>query len=278
MKEIIQFIQVWLNDHLTNVGQVDGLAGQKTMLGIGMLLARKSPRSIEWTQERRVMAALQVILNEINQEGDLQLSKLLVDGYYGPDTEYVLEVAVHYKRTGKRKRDWRKKLDELQFSNTKNPHGWPVADEESMKEYYGEPGDTSMHMMIDVPYPLRIAWNPSQHTQKMTVNKRIADSVYRCLDKVLSTYGREDVRKLGLDLFGGCYNLRNKRGGSTLSTHAFAAATDWDPARNRLKMKADEAELAKSIYEPWWEIWEEEGWVSLGRELNYDWMHMQATA
>ena len=224
------------------------------------------------------MAALQVILNSVKEEGDLQLSNLLVDGYFGPNTEYHLEICMHYLLTGRRKRDWRKKEEELSFPTTANPHGWPEADEESMKEFYGEPGDTSNHMMIDLPYPLRIAWNPNQHTQKMTVNKRIAESVYRCLDKTLGTYGREDVHRLGLDLFGGCYNLRKKRGGSTLSTHAFAAALDFDPARNGLRMTSDQAEFAKAIYDPWWKIWEGEGWVSLGRELNYDWMHIQATA
>ena len=29
--------------------------------------------------------------------------------------------------------------------------------------------------------------------------------------------------------------------------------------------------------EDWWRIWEEQGWTSLGRVRNFDWMHVQAT-
>jgi hypothetical protein len=68
----------------------------------------------------------------------------------------------------------------------------------------------------------------------------------------------------------------NKRGGSTPSTHAFGAAIDHDPCNNRLRWGRLKARLANPSCEEFWRIWESEGWVSLGRTKNYDWMHIQA--
>jgi len=55
-----------------------------------------------------------------------------------------------------------------------------------------------------------------------------------------------------------------------------AVALDWDPAHNQLNWGRGRASLAASSYDFWWQAWEEEGWVSLGRSRNYDWMHVQA--
>jgi len=109
---------------------------------------------------------------------------------------------------------------------------------------------------------------------------------FRCHEKVatpLTTiyreaakhYGEKEFRKLGLDLFGGCYNYRNMRGGTSLSTHAYGVAVDHDPERNQLRWGKDRAEFAKPVYDPFWAIVEAQGAVSLGRARNYDWMHFQ---
>ena len=60
------------------------------------------------------------------------------------------------------------------------------------------------------------------------------------------------------------------------SMRSWGIAIDDDPARNRLKWKRDRANFAKPDYDAWWRFREEEGWVSLGRSRNYDWMHVQA--
>ena len=41
-------------------------------------------------------------------------------------------------------------------------------------------------------------------------------------------------------------------------------------------LRRDKATFAKPEYERWWQCWEEEGWLSLGRTRNFDWMHVQA--
>lgn len=66
------------------------------------------------------------------------------------------------------------------------------------------------------------------------------------------------------------------RGGTQWSTHSWGIAVDFDPARNRLRWGRDHAAFAHPIYNEWWRCWEEEGWVSLGRRRNFDWMHIQA--
>ncbi len=108
------------------------------------------------------------------------------------------------------------------------------------------------------------------------MHEKVADSLGEILEKIHAHYGEAEISKLGLDLFGGDYNARLKRGGSTMSTHSWGIAIDFDPSNNRLKWNRDRARLARTEYEDWWRIWESEGWVSLGRARNFDWMHVQA--
>ena len=81
--------------------------------------------------------------------------------------------------------------------------------------------------------------------------------------------------RLGLDLFGGCFNYRPMRGGTALSMHSWGIAYDGDPERNQLRWGRDRAEFAKPAFDPFWAIVEAHGAVSLGRARNYDWMHFQ---
>ena len=66
------------------------------------------------------------------------------------------------------------------------------------------------------------------------------------------------------------------RGGSSWSMHSWGVAVDLDPDRNRLRWNSSKAYLARDEYKPFWKIVESEGWTSLGRERNYDWMHFQS--
>jgi hypothetical protein len=66
------------------------------------------------------------------------------------------------------------------------------------------------------------------------------------------------------------------RGGNSYSMHSWGIAIDFDPERNRLNWNSGEARLAKPDCIPFWQAWEAEGWVSLGRTRDFDWMHVQA--
>lgn len=156
--------------------------------------------------------------------------------------------------------------------STENSSPWPREGE--MVKFYGNVG--TGQVMLDLPYPLRLAWAPNTVVRRMSLHRLVAPSAHRVLTRVLEHYGLARIRDLRLDVWGGSLNVRKKRGGSTWSTHAWGAAIDWDPDNNQLTWGRDRAHLARPEYGPFWEAWETEGWVSLGRTRNFDWMHVQA--
>src|SRR5690606_4487650 len=121
-----------------------------------------------------------------------------------------------------------------------------------------------------------LAWDKSKKVARFSCHERIHAAAGRVLERVLDAYGPERIRLLGLDRFGGCLNVRRMRGGSAWSTHAWGAALDFDPERNQLRWTRARAQFARPDYERWWSLWEEEGFVSLGRTRDFDWMHVQA--
>lgn len=123
---------------------------------------------------------------------------------------------------------------------------------------------------------MKIAWEPEKVITKFTCHAKVSESLLRVLTNVKNTYGMQRIQSLGLDMWGGCLNVRQMRGGTKWSTHAWGIALDWDPGRNRLRWDKYKAQFAQPDYGMWWKHWEDEGWVSLGRERNYDWMHVQA--
>lgn len=149
---------------------------------------------------------------------------------------------------------------------------WPR--QKDVPLFYGAVGQEQVH--VQLAYPMRIAWNLSQTVNRITMHRRVAASAERCFQRIAATYTPEQRRDLGLDLFGGSLNVRKMRGGSSYSMHSWGIAIDFDPERNQLKWGRDRARLAQPDCIPFWEIWEAEGWVSLGRVRNFDWMHVQA--
>ncbi|MBR5889807.1 MAG: hypothetical protein IKY92_07180 [Akkermansia sp.] len=150
---------------------------------------------------------------------------------------------------------------------------WPLqSDVRSGGSVFGKAGDESRLVNVVPPFPV---YFEGQRVRSIRVHEVIADDVREALEEVLAHYGLERIRKLKLDQYGGSYNYRPSRGGSSLSMHAWGIALDWMPAENALRMGAPEAVLSGAEYRAWWEIWELHGAVSLGRERNYDWMHLQ---
>ena len=146
---------------------------------------------------------------------------------------------------------------------------WPT--QAQCPQFYGPPGKVKLKS-IQLPYPFYYGGKLMKST---SVHEKIAEPVKRILQRVKDHYGVEKINDLKLSDYSGCYNPRRMRGGSAWSMHAYACALDFNAADNQIHWGRDKARFAKPIYNRWWELWEEEGAVSLGRVANYDWMHVQ---
>jgi len=62
--------------------------------------------------------------------------------------------------------------------------------------------------------------------------------------------------------------------------HSWAIAFDFDPENNGYRSSKNprdghpKAEFSDPVYDRWFQMWEAEGAISLGRERDYDWMHI----
>jgi hypothetical protein len=121
-----------------------------------------------------------------------------------------------------------------------------------------------------------LSWDLRTKTSKTSCHQKVSDSLMRILTRVKDIYGENNISDLRLDHFGGCYNERKIRNGDLWSMHSWGIAFDFDPRHNALKWGRNKATLSHPDYDDWWICWEEEGWISLGRKRNFDWMHVQA--
>jgi hypothetical protein len=152
---------------------------------------------------------------------------------------------------------------------------WPKQNYDSMVEFYGDVGENQTRIIL--PYQMYLAWDLNHTITRVTCHQKVAESLTTIFENTLKVYGPEKIKKLRLDLFGGCLNVRKMRGSTkSWSIHSWGAAIDLDPDRNALRMTSKQASFAKPEYKDFWKIVEDEGWVSLGRAKNYDWMHFQA--
>lgn len=139
---------------------------------------------------------------------------------------------------------------------------------------YGEVGTNQVYLQL--PYPMKLAWDTSTTLQRFQCHRLVVDRLQNIFANVLEFYGLERIQELGLDLFGGCLNVRKQRGGDSYSLHAWGIAVDLNPAENQLRWTAQKARFAQPEYGAFWRIVKGNGFYSLGLARDYDYMHFQA--
>jgi len=238
-------------------GAIDGALGRASYAGMRAALAPLATGVERWPASRVLLAFQQLMMRDVG------IAVGAIDGLRGPQTEAAFESWQNYLRD---------KEDDEADASVAAPQLWPR--QSQMRAVFGDVGTSQVR--IDLPYPLRIAWAPAQTIARMTLHALVAESAKRVLSRVHESYGEQRIRELGLDLFGGSLNVRKMKGGSKWSMHSWGVAIDWDPERNQFRWGRDRAHLARPAYDAFWREWEREGWLSLGRARNFDWMHVQA--
>lgn len=249
-------IQRTLADSGHYTGAVDGLYGPASRRSARASLASAGVDAAGWTDARVRVAIEQLIMARARIETGP------IDGLVGPQTRFAWE-------------QWQDRLRDLTppaSDITRQPETWPR--QRDVPETFGGPG--ASQKMFEPPFAMRLAWDTATAIGRFCLHEKVHASAERAFAGMLSHYGLPRLRALGLDLFGGCLNVRRMRGGSALSMHSWGIAIDFDPARNQLRWGRDRARMARPEYAAFLDIWEAEGWISLGRERNYDWMHIQA--
>ena len=270
----VRLIQTRLKELGHYTGEIDGDRGPKTNAAVRAALTARDADMPSgwrgWSEKRRAVGFLQLWCH------DRGIDAGTIDGWWGPQTDFAYEALGETLETQQPPPNWRD--DE---SLDVNPNGWPRQSPQSDVEAVFGPhgvkdGFTPPLRRVECPWKLKIAWNLNQTTRKISIHEKCADSLGRILANVHEHYGDAEIERLRLNLYGGSYNARKMRGGDKWSMHSWGIAIDWDPSHNKLAWGRDQASLDDPDYLDWWRFWEEEGWLSLGRAKNFDWMHVQA--
>lgn len=176
---------------------------------------------------------------------------LVVDGFWGPRSQRQCRL---YLRS---------------LMPAVNP--WPQSTSRALEAFYGQAGDESQLVRIEFPYPM---YYEGKRVTSTRVHKKCAASLLRVLKAIKDKIPQyPDIQDEAED-FGGLFNNRNKRGGTTKSLHAWGAAIDLDADdntfRNSWPMQSD---MPLEIIEEF----AKEGWTSAAAFWGYDSMHFQAT-
>ena len=255
-------------------GKIDGLRGNKTHAAVNKGMGKLGPAVPSgfagWSGKRKTIAFLQAYAESLGIEaGD-------VDGLWGPQTNFAADALLEVLDTGA----VRNFQDEV--PSGANPDGFPdeARDQKAIKSFYGKPGVkggfTPPLERVPLPWKMKISFLPRSHRTSLQVHKKAAPSLKRVLARIDAAYTPAQRKELGIDVFGGDYSPRKMRGADRHSLHSWGIAFDFDPDRNQLRWNRHQARLGQRDAIPFWEAWEAEGWCSLGRLRNFDFMHVQA--
>ena len=142
---------------------------------------------------------------------------------------------------------------------------------------YGTPAQNGAPYLtkVDIPFTMILAWDRSISVNSISCHKLVAKNMKAALTGILKEYGPLKIQQLGINIYGGCFNYRKMRGGTDWSRHSWGVAIDLDPERNQLHETHLTARFARPDYKKMIDIFYDNGFVSLGREKDYDWMHFE---
>lgn len=255
-------------------GAVDGLIGPLTRKAIQ---ASEAGQEVDkrWSEKRRAVAAMQ------RELAGLGFPAGKVDGLRGPLSNAALAKFRSAKSEAATPNSITAAHNEPDLSGITGPDFTVPRrrDFSAMLKAYGQPGDGNRRNTagkVILPFPFVIAWDKSKRVSSFSAHEKAAPVFQSIFEQAAKHYGEDAFRKMGLDLFGGCYNGRMMRGsGTQWSTHAWGVAVDLDPERNQLKWNKNRASFGAPAYDDFWRIVEAHKCVSLGRARDYDWMHFQ---
>jgi len=147
-----------------------------------------------------------------------------------------------------------------------SPNPWPNSDQKSLTSFYGEAGDESKLVVLDVS-GLGLRYDGTK-VKSIRCHEKIAQPLRRVLERLSKTHPEI------LAEYAGCFNNRKMRGGSLPSLHARGAAVDFAPDTN-----GNNTPWPTKATMPF-EVMEEfakEGFLSAGAFWGRDSMHQQAT-
>jgi hypothetical protein len=105
-----------------------------------------------------------------------------------------------------------------------------------------------------LPFPLRLAWDPSRTITRMTCHRLMASIFAAAFDSI-----QQSGLQTSVTSFGGCFAFRPQRTGSKLSTHSWGIAIDLNSESNAQgsagNMPAELIEIFRSAGFEWGGNW-----------------------
>jgi len=247
-------------------GAIDGDAGPLTHRAVEIVEKNGRFNWQGWTPARRLVAAGQVVLSAMGYEPGA------IDGWAGHNTNEALTAWKTFETRGSAPTVARTPGPDYAPSHLQA--AWPL--QRDMAAFYGHAGGSEATAgIVQLPFPFVLSWDWYQQITTFRCHHRLAVPMTTIFAEAARHYGREEMTRMRLHVFGGCFNHRAMRGGTSLSTHSWGAAVDIDPERNQLRWGRDRAQLARPEYDAFWRIVAGQGAVSLGQAANRDWMHFQ---
>jgi len=263
---VIHALQKRLKNSKLYTGDIDGDVGPQTIHAINTYLDRNEINTDGWSDSRKQVAAEQLYYKT------QKIDAGQIEGIVGPQTRYAREI-YEAKLVG----TFRDEVNPAEIKNVVSDgpkvssKAWPT--QRRVTSFYGTMG--SNQVILEMPFPMVMAWDKSEKVHKYSCHRKVHDSMLRVWNRTFEHYGHQKIQDLGLDLFGGCLNVRKMRGGSKYSMHSWGIAIDIDPDRNSLRTSWKNAQMSKPEYKQFVQFWYDEGAINLGVEANFDPMHFQ---